>query len=239
MKTNLMYYQNPYQTELKTQISASNQTPEGKWNIQLIDTIFYPEGGGQPGDKGYLEGQNGKAVLLCEKIKDDKVLHVCNLTGVFNVNDEVTCILDWDWRYKYMKIHSAGHLIHDVLMTLMPGLTPIKGGHGSKAFIEYSGTVNPTIQTQLEEKVNELIAADLVIKTWESSAQELGKLCQHIPKNLPANKPLRAIQIGDFSPMPDGGVQIKSTQEIGKVRITSVQNIGEISKITYQILNIS
>jgi len=137
-----------------------------------------------------------------------------------------------------MKVHSAGHLVHDVLMTLVPGLSPLKGGHGSKAFIEYSGVIDPTIQAQLEEKVNELIAADLVIKTWEISAQELEKLCQFVPKNLPANKPLRVIQIGDFSPMPDGGVQVKSTKEIGKVRITSVQNNGNISKVTYQVINI-
>jgi len=236
MNTNLIYYLDPYLKQLKTSILAVNQTPEGKWNIQLSDTIYYPEGGGQPGDKGIIEGKSGIATLLTQKFKNGKLLHVCEVKNNLNVNEGVVCNLDWDWRYKYMKIHSAGHLIHDVLMSIVPNLNPLKGGHGSKAFIEYSGIISPNIQDQLEQKVNEAIILNLPIKTWESSVEQLRNNCKFIPPNLPVNKPIRAIQIGEYTPMPDGGVQVKSTKEIGKVQITSVQSNDNLSKITYRVI---
>lgn len=248
MKTNLLYYEDPYLKELKTRITAINQTPDGKYNIQLEATIFYPEGGGQPGDKGTIIGAGGTATLLGETGKDEKLLHKCTVEGTLKENDEVTLKLDWDWRYKYMKIHTAGHLIHDILVTLPEGknLKPIKGGHGSKAFIEYSGDIaEPLVVSKVElEKVkekleHEVVAAikkNLTVVTGPGNVEELRSKGAFIPPNLPTHKPIRYIQIGDFTPMPDGGVQLKSVGEIGNVRITSLQSSNNLTKVTYQVI---
>lgn len=239
MKTNLIYYKDQYLKELKTRITAINQTPDGKYNIQLEATIFYPEGGGQPGDKGSITGSNGTAILLGETVKDEKLLHKCTVERTLNEGDEVTLKLDWDWRYKYMKIHTAGHLIHDILVTLPEGkdLKPIKGGHGSKAFIEYVGEIKEPekVKEKLEHEVADAIAKNLTVVTGPGNVEELRSKGAFIPPNLPTHKPIRYIQIGDFTPMPDGGVQLKGTSEIGKVRITSLQSSNRITKVTYQI----
>ena len=133
------------------------------------------------------------------------------------------------------------HLIHDILVTLPDGkdLRPIKGGHGSNAFIEYSGAVqNPEeLKVTLEKVVAEKIKENLPVVTGPSNVEELRSKGAFIPPNLPSSKLIRAIQIGNFTPMPDGGVQLKSTGEIGKVRITSLQSNGETTKLTYQVLS--
>jgi len=68
-----------------------------------------------------------------------------------------------------MKIHSAGHLLHDVLMTLTKKLTPIRGGYGKKAFLEYKGEMDLSLKDQIEQKVNQTAQTGIEIITKESS----------------------------------------------------------------------
>ncbi len=121
-----------------------------------------------------------------------------------------------------MKAHSAGHLIHDVLMTMVDGLKPLRGSHGKKAFLEYSGSTKPDLKEALEKKVNEVAGQDLPILTKETTYEELRKECQFLPTNLPRTRGLRIIKIDDYPAMPDGGIHVKSTKEIGKILINEI-----------------
>jgi len=230
-----LYYDEPYRSELDCTIV--NIEPKGSQHIVELDrTIFYPEGGGQPSDQGELTAPAGK--LRVEQVRtgpNGNILHQGVLTGQLNSGDQVHALIKWNQRHKNMRVHSAGHLIHDVLMAMTTGLSPTKGNHGQKAFIEYAGAVDPSIKEQLETKVNAVIRQDLPIITRETTYDELTTRCAFVPPGLPRNKQLRILQIGDYGPMPDGGVQVKSTREIGGVVIHSISSVNNDVIIRYGV----
>ncbi len=229
MQTKQVYYEDPYKTELEVKILSVN--PQGNLtNIILDQTIFYPEGGGQPSDRGII----GNARVEYVRFQNGEIIH--QVKGDIKENEAIKTTIDWNWRYKYMKIHSAGHLLHDVLMTMVKSLSPTRGGHGKKAFIEYRGEADSAIKEKLEAEVNKAIQQGLGIVTKETTADELAKECQFLPPNLPKNKPLRMIKIGNFPPMPDGGVQVKNTKEIGKIWIVNIAVQNGTTNIRYGVV---
>ena len=231
MQTKQIYYEDPYKKDLTCKVISVE--PAGNLiNVIIDQTIFYPEGGGQPCDKGTL----GNAKVEYVRIINGEIIH--QVKGQINPGDQVKGILDWNWRYKYMKIHSAGHLLHDVLMTMIKNLTPIKGGHGKKAFIEYQGKIDPTIKEKLEEEVNKTAQQGLKIITKFASYDELVKESQFLPPNLPKDKPLRILKIGNFPSMPDGGIQVKNTKEIGKIWIANITVQNGLTNIRYGVAGI-
>jgi len=241
MQTQQIYYQDPYKKTLKTFVEELKIDDKGQMLITFPKTIFFPKGGGQPGDRGEVTTKTSKNKILHQKIQDEKIIHICKInedTQPIQIYDNVNLDLDWDWRYKYMKIHSAGHLLHDVIQIASKDkLTPIKALHGKHAHIEYQGNVSPDKIEEFTKVINNLIQEDLPITTANTTLAELKQVCPYLPPNIPNDKQLRYIKIGDFAPMPDGGVQVKSTKEIGKMRITSIQNANNKTKITYQIIN--
>lgn len=83
-----------------------------------------------------------------------------------------------------MRIHFAGHLLHDVLMTMVKKLIPLRASHGKKAFIEYKRELNPSIKEKLEEEVNKIAQKGLKIITRFASYDELAKECQFFTTQL-------------------------------------------------------
>jgi alanyl-tRNA synthetase len=234
MKTKQVYYQNPYLKELSCRI-ISIEEKGSLVNVILDQTIFYPEGGGQPSDRGIFESKSWSTKVEYVRLVNDEVIHQVKPDGEIKIGDRVKTRLDWNWRYKYMRIHSAGHLLHDVLMEMIKGLTPLRGSHGKKAFLEYGGNLDVEIKEVLEERVNKVIANNLSIVTKEASYQELEKECQFLPSNLPKTKKLRMIKIGDYPGMPDGGVHVKNTKEIGKIWIANIISREERVVIRYGV----
>ena len=236
MKTRMLYYEDAYKTECETQIlEVKENLAGGLKDIILDQTVFYPEGGGQPGDRGELKVGDISIKVEYTRRKDGEIVHQGKVFEELNEGAKVLAKTDWNWRYKYMRIHSAGHLVHDVLMAMTKGLKPLKGSHGQKAWLEYIGET-AIVKEELENAVNEAVVKDLPIITKESTFEELEKECPLLPPNLPRDKALRMIKIGDYPAMPDGGVQVKSTKEIGKVLITEIKTGGETTVIKYRVV---
>ena len=234
-RTERVYYEQPYLTELPGKVIFVEQKGT-MYLVELDRTILYPEGGGQPTDQGEIVGAAGK--LKVEQVRtlpDGRIVHQGILTGQLAAGDEVRAVVKWAPRFKNMRIHAAGHLIHDVLMGMAKDLTPVKGNHGQKAYLEYSGVLDPQRGPQLQAAVNEAMARDLPIVTKESSYEELAASCKFLPPHLPKNKTLRAIRIGEFSPMPDGGVHVTSTKEIGEVIIHNITSENDVVTIRYGV----
>jgi len=221
MKTKQIYYQDPYLKKLGCKV-ISVEEKGALVNVVLDQTIFYPEGGGQPADRGLLISKNWSAKVQYVRLIDNEIIHQVQPDGKIKIGDCVKAELDWNWRYKYMKIHSAGHLLHDVLITIEKNLTPLRGGHGKKAFLEYDGDLNLEIKEELEKQVNKVLLQDLPIITKEASFKQLEKECKFLPPNLPKDKKLRMIKINDYHAMPDGGVHVKKTKEIGRIWIANI-----------------
>jgi len=235
--TTPIYYYQPYLTELHCEV-VRIEDKGAQCLVELDKTIFFPEGGGQPCDQGEIIGSAGKLrVDQVRTVANGRIIHQGKLNGLFASGDQVRTVLKWGPRYKNMRVHSAGHLIHDVLMSMVGGLTPTKGNHGQKAFLEYQGQLDPGIKEQLEAKANQVVAEDCPIITHDTTYEEITSKCRFVPPGLPRDKQLRVIRIGSFDPMPDGGVQVQSTREIGNVVIHSITAADNNVVIRYGVTN--
>ncbi len=235
MSTEQIYYEDPMIDTFTAQVISSDHLRDNTYALELDRTAFYPEGGGQPSDQGMIEGPSGSLAVKLVRSQNGVILHEGKLTGDLSAGEEATGTVKWPRRTKFMRVHTAGHLVHDVLVSLAPDLQPLKGRHGDKAFLEYKGEVSEAVADQLSDRVNAAVEADLQVQSWESTLEELETLCNSLPPNLPRGKALRAIRIGEFEPMPDGGVHVSSTAEIGEVVIHHITVDNGSSTIRYGV----
>ena len=215
MGNKLLFLENSYIKTCSAIVQEILQTPKSdRIEIILDQTIFYPRGGGQPSDQGVIKSQTGEAIIQNVVLKGDSVIHEGKLKGNISVGQQAECLIDWQRRFHNMQVHSAGHVLHEAIMSLLPDLTPIEADHGRKPYMKYQGIINKILERRIKEKANELIRKDLPIFSEFVTLAELEKRVSWVPSHLPKNKPLRIIWIGDFPPIPDGGTQVKSTSEI-------------------------
>ena len=238
-ETELIYLQDAYQRELETEVI--NVVPDGDGNtyVYLDATIFYPEGGGQPSDTGIIQGKDGRAQMLHARYRGGVVAHRSEIEGSLKAGDTVKCMLNWEERHHNMRAHSAGHVLHDALISLPhpANLFPLKGNH-KKCYVDYSGdALAPELAEALEEKCNEIIQADLETHIRTVDLQELKQICRFVPPNLPADKPLRVLWLDGYDPMPCGGTHVRSTAEIGGMKILRVGTKRKVNHIKYQIFD--
>lgn len=234
--TNRSYYDDAYLTSLPVMITAVGTTSRPRVvEIELDQTPFYPQGGGQPSDQGEIVTDEGSVKIVLVRNVVERIVHEGQMAGSVTVGEVGEATIKWPRRLKFMRVHSAGHLIHDVLMEMGLAIEPVKGSHGDKAFLEYVGRIPADLQDVLRERVMSEVAADLSIATRETSREELEDLGLAAPGTLPPNKSLRLIQIGDHRPMPDGGVHVRSTAEIGEVVIHSITEADGHTIVRYGI----
>ncbi len=232
--TELNYLTDSYQKEHKSHI-ISCERKGGTWEIVLTSTIFYPEGGGQPSDKGRIVGPKGSAQVKHVRLTGDVVVHECSLDGELLPNDEVQCEIDWNLRYHNMRVHSAGHIVHEAIKIVAPQLTPVKGEHGKTPYIEYQGTLPIDKKYPIEKEANAIVEKNVELRTEFVSLEELLKRSAWVPAHLPKNKPLRILTVGSFNPIPDGGTQVHAAGEVGAITINSIENTHDHVRVHYEI----
>lgn len=239
MKTKLLYLDDSYAKTMDASILEVDGGSPGPFRVVLDQTVFYPIGGGQATDQGKLFNEKWEGKVVEVVIKDGEVRHFVSAKTPPTVGMRVTGEIDWDRRYKLMKIHSGGHIV-DFAMFLLgyspKTLMPYKGDHGKHAFIAYKGTIDKDIRAELETQANELIQKDLSI-TWSfAPLDELQKEAIYLQPGLPTNKPLRKITLESVGSVADGGTQVKRTSEIGRVEILSVVPENGETIVNYRVV---
>ncbi len=209
-----------------------------KGNAVILDeTIFYPQGGGQPADKGEIVSEN--AVFLVIDVRLDEkgtVWHFGEFkNGEFQKGEKVILKIDKDRRILNAKLHSAGHLL-DCAVTKMgiENLKPTKGFHFPDGpYVEYDGTVeNPAeLIPELEKTINDLIEQDLKIEKVDLSPEEAKQ--QEI--RVPQGKPAHIVRFAGFPTCGCGGTHINSASEIGKVIVRKIKSKKGKTKIAYSV----
>ncbi|MEK9143125.1 MAG: phenylalanine--tRNA ligase subunit alpha [Patescibacteria group bacterium] len=232
--TELIYMTDSYQQELTARVVSCIKKANG-WEIILDKTIFYPQGGGQPSDKGTIKGKHGTATVKHVRMLGDDVIHECSLEGTIESEEVVECTIDWILRFYNMRVHSAGHVVHEAVRLVAPYLEPIKGEHGKSAYIEYKGSLTNDKIPLIEGQANDLIRQNLSLKTEFVTIDELKNRASYVPEHLPKHKPLRILAIGEYPPIPDGGTQVKTAGEIGEVTISSIKNTDDHVRVYYEV----
>ena len=218
--------------------SATAELVELTDNGGLIfdQTVFYPIGGGQPSDVGELiSGDLNLKVREVRKGDQGKVVFfVEGSTEGIQIGQKFQQKIDWPTRYGYMKIHTALHLLSVIIPLGVTG-----GSIGSqKGRLDFEMPEPLENKEILENELNELIARGLKItESWITDAEleENPSLVKTMRVKPPMGQgKVRLVRIGtetdEIDLQPCGGTHVKSTLEIGKVRLGKVENKGKSNR---------
>lgn len=235
-----VYLKDSYLKELNTSVSKVLDG-DGRFGVVLDDTVFYPEGGGQPCDQGTIQSDFGTLHVNEVKLKNGEIVHFGKLDGNLEKGQDVQCEIDWDRRYRHMIIHTAGHLIDEALyiLELSPDvISPVKASHSRRAYIEYVKTKDAlpeNLGKVLSEEIEKLRKDKLPIHIEFVSKDSIKDKARWLPPKLPTDKPLRIVSFGDNKGIPDGGTLSKNTSEIPPVKITDIDVDGDCVTVKYSI----
>lgn len=214
MKTDIAYYANGYQREIETKVIECIKSKKG-YDIVLEDTCFYPEGGGQPADRGILNGQQ----VLDVQEKQDVIYHTVKNQIV--VGSIVKGKIDWEYRFDLMQNHTAEHILSGLVYKKY-GFHNV-GFHMGKDFItlDFDGKLCKNDVLQLEISVNQAVMCNKTIKIYYPTKEELEKLEYRSKKELEGT--VRIVEIPEYDICACCGIHTKTTGEIGCVKILSFE----------------
>lgn len=222
----MLFRDDPYLKNCRARVTGIS--PEG---ITVDRTVFYPEGGGQPGDTGSMRLQSGGQVTIVDARKygsdDQDVLHVpADGTRVPDVGEEVELQIDWGRRYRLMRMHTSLHL----LCSLVEG--DVTGGQISdgKGRLDFNLPEGAPDKTWLTEQLNELVRRSIDVSVIWASEDELDNTPELV-RTLSVKPPrgsgrIRMLQIEGVDLQPCGGTHVCNTSEIGPLEVGKIENKG-------------
>ena len=208
-------YENPYQKEFTAEvIDVINK--EKEYHVTLDKTYFYPEGGGQPSDTGYING--AKVTYVYEE--NEKIYHVVGVNPL--KIHKVKCSIDFEKRYDFMKQHLGQHILSACISNLFNAATI--GFHLGKdsATIDIDKAISSSQLKECEELANNIILDNINIEVLYPTSSELKKLSlKKIP--VKAFEKIRIIKISDIDVNPCCGLHPSSTIEVQLIKVTKFE----------------
>jgi misacylated tRNA(Ala) deacylase len=230
MTTEALFQDNAYLKDCEARIMEC--TPQG---LVLDRTVFYPLGGGQPGDMGWLRAADGRSARVVDTRKGvaGHVLHVLESPPHgLQVGDAVRGEIDWERRYAHMRMHTALHLLGSVLRY---GVT---GGQiaADKSRLDFD-TQEEIDRERVTLALNALIRADTPVGSQWITDEELARQPELI-RTMSVRPPvgagrIRLLEIPGVDLQPCGGTHVARTGEIGPMQIAKVENKGRHNKRVY------
>ena len=198
--------------------------------IILDRTAFYAKSGGQPGDIGKIT-LNEKEINIIDTVYDNKknILHVCENSNDLKIDEKIKGKINWEIRYKHMRMHTALHL----LCSLIP--YDVTGGQISyeKSRLDFNAD-DKIEKEEIENKINQLVKDDHEISYQWITLEELDNqpdLVRTMSVKPPrTNNKIRLVKIGSIDLQPCGGTHVKRTKEIGNIRIGKIENKGKMNR---------
>jgi len=227
--TPLLFRDEPYRREAAARVVAAS--PAG---IALDVVLFYPRGGGQPGDRGKLVLADGAEIEIVDTVYDADRLTILHAPApgarLPAVGESVVARLDWETRYKRMRAHTALHLLSVVLPYPVTGGS-VGDGDGRLDFDSGDAIVD---KAEVEARLNALIASDSEVRTrWISDEQLAAN--PGLVKTMSVKPPtgagqVRLVEIVGLDLQPCGGTHVARTGEIGRAVVAGVEKKGRINR---------
>ena len=230
--TKLLFRQDAYQ---ETAIGSLLEV-NAERGLIFDQTIFYPIGGGQPSDLGVLsnEGQTLKVREVRKGTNDKVVVYVEEATDKLKLGETFEQKLDWPLRYGHMRVHTALHILSVVIPLGVTG-----GSIGSvKGRLDFEMPEPLENKELIEDQLNDLIMRDLKVTESLITDEELERN-PSLVKTMRVKPPtgqgqVRLVRIGteaeEIDLQPCGGTHVKSTIEIGRIRLGKVENKGKSNR---------
>jgi misacylated tRNA(Ala) deacylase len=228
--TEPLFQQHAYLRECQARVVEAG--PDG---VILDRTVFYPLGGGQPGDTGLLRATDGREwrVVDTRKGEGGRILHKLEAeVAPPNVGEVVRAVIDWDRRHAHMRMHTALHLLGAVLRY---GVTGGQIG-ATKSRLDFD-TQEEIDRDRVTRAVNALVAANHEIRSQWITDEELDRQPELI-RTMSVQPPrgvgrIRLLDIAGVDLQPCGGTHVAMTGEIGQVVVTRVESKGRRNKRVY------
>lgn len=232
------YLTDTYLQQCVSTVTNHGTDEKGSYLI-LSETVFYPQGGGQPSDHGTIQtASHGVIQVTFVRQVEQEIRHY--VTGVQDLSPligaNVTASIDLPRRLLNARYHTAAHLLGNIAEVIYPQVKAVKGhSFPGEAYVEFNGVAEPN-SLELVTSINEAILANLSTTTFEMLPDEFASKYYQLPYPVPANKAFRAMQIGNLMPVPCGGTHLKSTDEIGNLTIRKINNKNDRLKIAYDLI---
>lgn len=220
--TEPLYQSDPYLRDCEARV----ESVDGE-RIVLDRSVFYPRGGGQPGDAGTLHDREGGETTIVDTVHGDAgaIVLVAAAPVSLAPGDELRAEIDWNRRHAHMRMHTGLHLLGAVLPY---GVT---GGAitAERSRLDFD-MQEPIDRESTEAALNALVAEDHPVETRWITQEELAaqpELVRTMSVRPPANVPrIRLLEIPGVDLQPCGGTHVRRTGEIGPLRILKVEKKG-------------
>ena len=225
MTTELLFREDAYLKTASARILAVDER-----GIELDRTIFYPLGGGQAGDTGALLRANGERIPIVDTRKGEAVDSVLHIPAPAMQRPEpgetVTLEIDWERRYKLMRLHTALHVMSCVVVA------PVTGGNISpeKARLDFDIDMSLLDADRIERETNALIGRGVETETVWITDEELDARPELV-KTMSVQPPrgtgrVRLLRIPGIDLQPCGGTHVRNITEIGGIRVLKIRSEG-------------
>ncbi len=208
------YYTDPYLRRFTATVTGCEPVGDG-WRITLDRTAFYPEGGGQPGDSGWIGGVR----VTDTHEKGGEVVHTA--AGPLEPGQTVDAEIDWDRRFSLMQNHSGEHIVSGIIHRMF-GLENVGFHMGSDAVtIDLSGELDAEQLAQVEREANRAVWENAEIQIAYPSAEALAQLDYRSKKELTGA--VRIVTIPGSDVCACCGTHVRRTGEIGAIKLLTAQ----------------
>jgi misacylated tRNA(Ala) deacylase len=223
--TELIFRDDAYLTSCTARVTAVDER-----GIRLDRTLFYPTGGGQPGDTGVLRLADGATIAIIDTVKGaaaDEIIHVpAPGAALPEQGTEVTAEIDWQRRHRLMRMHTCLHLLCAVVPGAVTGGS-VGDGRGRLDFDVPGASLD---KDAIAAGLNKLIAeGHAVAPRWIDDAELEAR--PELVRTMSVKPPtgagkVRLLEINGVDLQPCGGTHVRNTAEIGPIEITKIENKG-------------
>ena len=230
--SNALYMDNCYLKEFEAKVES---VKDDKYVI-LDKTAFYPLGGGVAYDTGVLLKDDKEFPVVYVGKFNDKISHEVSKPGL-KQGDKVIGIIDWERRYKLMKLHTAAHLLASIFHNNGNALITGNKIEPDSARMDFSlENFDRAIIDEYAKIANELIQKNAPVKIHYINREEALKIPDMVKlanKMPPEVEILRIVEIEGVDKQADGGCHVNSLKEIGEIEILKIENKGKSNRRVY------
>jgi misacylated tRNA(Ala) deacylase len=223
--TELIFRDDAYVRSCEARVVAVDER-----GIRLDSTVFYPMGGGQPGDTGVLRLADDRTIAIADTVKGeavDEIIHVPAAAAALpEVGAAVTAEIDWERRHRLMRMHTCLHL----LCAVVPGAVTGGSVGDARGRLDFDVPGTSLDKEAITAGLNRLIAeAHAVAPRWIDDAELEAR--PELVRTMSVKPPtgagkVRLLEIVGVDLQPCGGTHVRNTAEIGPVEITRIENKG-------------
>ncbi|RLG48922.1 MAG: alanyl-tRNA editing protein AlaX [Thermoproteota archaeon] len=238
MPTRRLYYEDPYIRRFESEVVSCSAGGE-RARVVLRETAFYPESGGQPNDVGLIRGPSGLLRVDRVYLEGEEVVHEGELSGSLALGERAVGEIDWDRRYRLMRMHTAAHVLMEAVRRVM-GSAPIAGsGLGlERSRMDFALRISRGDLPRIQEECDSLVSMDAPVRAVLLSREEASRLMAKYGLELGPGylEPVRIVEIEGVGADPCGGTHVSRTSEIGRIAVLKRDSKGRgITRILFTV----